>query len=54
MTDLDRRIDKFNTKTAHVLWIVFVSMVTSIIVVSLSTASVERSQLKLQQESEQT
>ena len=40
--DFDRRIEEQNTKIAHVVWTIFVSMMTSIIVTLAATGQLER------------
>ena len=35
--DLDKKIEEFDKKTIHLLWTVFLSMITAIITVILST-----------------
>lgn len=35
MREIDKKIERFNKKTTHFLWIVLVSMITSIITMHL-------------------
>ncbi len=36
MNKLDEKIEQFNKKTAQLIWIIFVSMITAMIVIDLS------------------
>ena len=39
--EIDKKIENFDKKVCHILWIIFISMITSMITAFLATGSIK-------------